>query len=127
MADWQKVGKKVGSFFSLIETFEKWKVAINDLNSTNAQAFSGMLLGGLTGLFYFATWIIKMILAFKYAGVENWEMPKIIHLDVFSAWLLFVASWIGFSIRQFKHKRETHTEAGGESIRHAQVRNGGTT
>lgn len=122
--DWEKTGKKIGKFFSLVDVFERWKIAIADLNTTNAQIVAGIAMGIVTGLFYFATQVVKMILAFQYGDISGWEAPKLIHLDVFTAWLLFVASWIGFSIRQFKHKRETHFEGGQESVRHAQARNG---
>lgn len=126
--DWKKTGEKVGRFFSLVETFERWKVAIADLNTTNAQIVAGIAMGMLTGVFYFATQVVKMILAFQHGATVGWEAPKLIHLDVFSAWLLFVASWIGFSIRQFKHKRETFMgqDGSGQSIRHVQARNGQT-
>jgi hypothetical protein len=124
--DVKKVGQKIGKFFSLIDTFKEWKEAIKDLNTTNAQVVAGLAVGGLTAFFYFATMIVKMILAFQNSSVSGYEPPKIVHLDIFIAWLAFVASWIGFSVRQFKHKRETHFEEGQESVRHAQARNGGT-
>lgn len=125
--NWQKIGEKLGKFFSLVDTFNQWKEAIKDLNTTNAQIVAGIGMGILTGLVYFATQIVKMVLAFKYGDITGWEAPKLIHLDVFSAWLLFVASWIGFSIRQFRHKRETFMgeDGKGESVRHAEARNGG--
>lgn len=124
--NWTKVGQKISNFFDLVSTFNRWKEAIKDLNTTNAQIVAGIGMGILTGLVYFATQIVKMILAFKFGGIEGWEAPKLIHLDVFSAWLLFVASWIGFSIRQFRHKRETFMgeDGKGESVRHAEARNG---
>jgi len=124
--DFEKVGQKVGKFFSLRESFVEWKSAIDDLNTTNWLTFTGVGMGVITGFFYFVTWIIKIILAFKYASDPEWGEPEIIHLEVFIAWLGFVSGWMLISVRQFKHKRETHFEAGHDSIRHAQARNGET-
>lgn len=48
-------------------------------------------MGALTGLVYFASVLLD----------------KEPNLETFGAWLAFVASWIGFGVRQFRHKRDT--------------------
>ena len=119
---WKEISKAIGNWFSLVTTIKEWKEAIRDLPTTNWLTFTGTVMGAATGFFIFVNWIVKWIFVFKYGGDPAWEMPTIIHLDILVAWLAFVAGWMGFSVRQFKHKRETFTNSQGESIRLAQVR-----
>jgi hypothetical protein len=45
-----------------------------------------------------------------YLGAVLWE--RLVDPIPFGMWLGFVASWIGFGVRQFRVKRETHDEHG---------------
>ena len=65
---------------------------VKDLASTNWTIFTGTMVGLLTCVVY----LLSVLL----------EKPPA--LDTFIAWLAFVSSWIGFGVRQFRHKRETH-------------------
>jgi uncharacterized membrane protein HdeD (DUF308 family) len=65
---------------------------VKDLASTNWTIFTGTVMGLLTGLVYLIS-------------IFTGQAPA---LDTFIAWLAFVGSWIGFGVRQFRHKRETH-------------------
>lgn len=70
------------------------KSFVKDLASTNWTIFTGTIAGGLTCLVYLT-------------GVLVDKHPQ---LDTFVAWLAFVSSWIGFGVRQFRHKRETFND-----------------
>ena len=69
---------------------------VKDLASTNWTIFTGTMAGLITCAVYLL-------------GVLLGKAPA---LDTFIAWLAFVGSWIGFGVRQFRHKRETHKMEG---------------
>ena len=71
---------------------KKLKAFVKDLVSTNWIIFTGTVMGILTGVVYLACVLLM----------------KAIQLDVWLAWLAFLGGWIGFGVRQFRHKRETY-------------------
>ena len=73
-------------------TLDRLRRFLAELPSTNWVIFTGTMMGILTGLVYLT------------AGV----LGRDIGLDTFVAWLAFLSGWIGFGVRQFRHKRETH-------------------
>ena len=70
----------------------KLKAFVKNLASTNWIIFTGTVMGILTGTVYLACVLLE----------------KTLQLDVWLAWLAFLGGWIGFGVRQFRHKRETH-------------------
>lgn len=72
----------------------KLKDFIKDLASTNWLIFTGTVMGIVTGLVYCVLLILE----------------KFLQLDAWLGWLAFLAGWMGFGVRQFRHKRETHFE-----------------
>lgn len=70
--------------------------SLQKLNSTNWLTFSGTLMSGITGLVYLT-------------GVMVNRHPN---LDTFAAWLAFLATWLFAGVRQFRHKRYSHSEFG---------------
>lgn len=70
------------------------KTFTSDINSTNWVIFTGTIVGMITALVYLTGIIIQRV-------------PQ---EATFGMWLAFVASWIGFGVRQFRIKRETHSE-----------------
>ncbi|KPJ96697.1 MAG: hypothetical protein AMS18_00110 [Gemmatimonas sp. SG8_17] len=116
----------VGQWFDMASHITSWKKAIKDLPTTNWLTFTGTGVGIGTAIVFGLNHVVKWILSFKFGHIQGWKPPQMIELDIWIAWLAFVASWMGFSVRQFKHKRETQfNETTGDSIRHAQARNGG--
>lgn len=75
---------------------ERLKAFVKDLSSTNWTIFTGTVMGLGTGLAYLVSIYVN-------------REPA---LDTFMAWLAFNGSWIGFGIRQFRHKRETFKPEG---------------
>ena len=73
---------------------DRIKRFIAELPSTNWVIFTGTAMGMLTGAVYLV------------ATLAGRDVP----LDTFMAWLAFLSGWIGFGVRQFRHKRETHVE-----------------
>ena len=69
---------------------------VRDLNSTTWTIFTGTLVGAATVVAYFALV----------------ELKRPVPLDSFVALLAFEASWIGFGVRQFRHKRESFQPGG---------------
>lgn len=70
------------------------KAFLADVNSTNLVIASGVVAGTLTCLVYIT-------------GIMINKHPEPV---TFGMWLGFNAGWIGFGVRQFKIKRETHSE-----------------
>ena len=70
----------------------KLKAFVRDLASTNWLIVTGTCMGTLTGIVYCAGIILTID----------------IQLDVWLGWLAFLSSWMGFGVRQFRHKRETN-------------------
>lgn len=70
------------------------KAFVHDVNSTNWTIFTGTVVGMFTAVVVHACMLFKIPLDATVLGI----------------WLAFVASWIGFGVRQFRVKRETHDE-----------------
>jgi hypothetical protein len=69
---------------------------VGDVNSTNLTIVSGLCVGIATEVAY----LTAMLLG---------KHPEPV---TFGMWLGFVASWIGFGVRQFRIKRDSHDEHG---------------
>lgn len=68
--------------------FEDW---LKEMPTTSWTIFTGTLVGMGTCTIYLATMLMEI-------GIEP---------VTFGIWCGFVASWIGFGVRQFRVKRET--------------------
>lgn len=77
-------------------SLHRLKGFVADVNSTNLTIVSGLAVGILTEVVYLTTMVAE-------------KPPEPV---TFGMWLGFVASWIGFGVRQFRVKRETHVEGG---------------
>ncbi len=82
-------------------TAARLKEFVADVNSTNLTIVSGLCVGIVTE----AAYLTAMLLG---------KPPEPV---TFGMWLGFVASWIGFGVRQFRVKRETHAELGPQAQR----------
>lgn len=67
---------------------------LKEMPSTNWVIFTGTLAAMMTGSVY----LVVLLLELKVEPIA------------FAAWLGFLAGWIGFGVRQFRIKRETHDE-----------------
>lgn len=67
---------------------------VRDLPSTNWILWTGSLISMLTGLVYLT-------------GILVGRAPEPV---TFGMWLAFLSSWMGIAVRQFRIKRETHSE-----------------
>ena len=80
------------------ETFDgaltRFMKIITELPSTNWILFTGTLAGIATTIVYLTGILIE-------------KSPDEI---TFGMWLTFVGSWMGIGVRQFRIKRETHSE-----------------
>jgi len=90
-----------------LDAFDKLKDSVNDISTTNWNSFVGSVLAVLGVAGYLFT-LIFLALSTRVIDVYAWGL-------LFG----FVAGMAGFSVRQFKHKRETQIENGTKSIRHA--------
>jgi hypothetical protein len=77
---------------------------IGELSSTNWVIFTGTAAGGATALVYLVGMTIPH---FDKVGTITFWRPDAV---TFGMWLGFVASWIGFGVKQFRIKRETADE-----------------
>lgn len=80
------------------ETFDgaiaRFMRIITELPSTNWILFTGSLASGATTLVYLS-------------GILLDRAPEPV---TFGMWLTFLGSWMGIAVRQFRIKRETHSE-----------------
>lgn len=78
----------------LNDLLNRLKEFVGDVNSTNWVIFTGTGAGMLTAV------VVLACLAFEVQ----------LQLEALIAWLAFCSSWIGFGVRQFRHKRETFND-----------------
>jgi len=121
-----RVKNAVWKFIRSPATFLEWtKEYARDLPSTN---WMYVLFGGLavlSGVVYLA---VQVAFVFVIKPETQIEYQHVFEPVAWGLWLGFIAGGLGFSVRQFRHKRETYMgdDGKGESIRHAEARNGGT-
>jgi hypothetical protein len=77
-------------------TLARIKAFLADINSTNWIIVTGTFVGALTAVVYLT-------------GIMLEKHPEPV---TFGMWLSFSAAWIGFGVKQFRVKRETHIQGG---------------
>lgn len=120
-----KIKNALWKFIRSPATFLEWtKEYARDLPSTN---WMYVLFGGLAVISVVTYLAVQVAFVFVIEPGEKIQFEHVFEPISWGLTLGFIAGGLGFSVRQFRHKRETFmgADGSGESIRHAEARNGG--